>query len=105
MINFSQSYEQELLKSYSKKELSSMSKEEMEVLHYALEHATYFVDLNDKPETGSFEEILISPDKIKFTDYKVRIDDSNQYFVDKSLGKMLVVKSWYVLKNELNHLK
>jgi len=79
-----------------------MSDTDITVLNYAIENAIYFVDVNDKPSISSLNSIDIDSNKKTFIDYHLKLQNSNQYFVDKSKGKMLVVKSWYVLKNELN---
>ncbi len=102
---FGQNIDNELLKVYSKKELSSLTKEDRKVLEYAMKNAIYYVNTNEKQEISELKQIKINTQLSNFIDYKLKLKDKNQYFVDKSIGKMMVVKSWYVLRNELKNSK
>ena len=117
---YCQNYNQELLKSYSKKELKDIIKNnpnEMELLNYAIDNACYVVEkpLADKRKTkGDVQHITfpiydgklnVDLDKIKFTDLGFKIKDENIYIILSDYNKMLVVKSKWVLQNELDKIK
>ena len=118
---YCQNYNQELLKSYSKKELKDIIKNnpnEMELLNYAIDNACYVVE---KPVAGkkikatghgrtiTFPiydgKLNVDLDKIKFTDLGFKIKDENIYIILSDYNKMLVVKSKWVLQNELDQIK
>ena len=115
-----QSYNQELLKSYSNKELSQNNSNEIKLLNYAIDHACYIVKkpplekISKTSAEGStiklaFIEIKNQPyldlKKMKFTDLQLKITDRNQYFLIKDSNQMLVVKSKWVLQNEIDQIK
>ena len=117
---YCQNYNQELLKSYSKKELKDIIKNnpnEMELLNYAIDNACYVVEkpLADKRKAkGDVQHITfpvydgklnVDLDKIKFTDLGFKIKDENIYIILSDYNKMLVVKSKWVLQNELDQIK
>ena len=118
---YSQNYNQELLKSYSKKELKEISKSnpnEIKLLNYAIDNACYVVEkpVADKKikSTGQGRTITlpvlegklhVDLDKIKFTDFGFKIKDENIYIILTDYNKMLVVKSKWVLQNELDQIK
>ena len=122
-IIYCQSYNQELLKSYSNNELKEISQNnsnEIELLNYAIDHACYIVQkpaLEKTSRTSTegttiklpFIEIKNQPDlglkKVKFTDLQLKITDRNQYFLIKDSNQMLVVKSKWVLQNEIDQIK
>lgn len=119
-IIYCQSYNQELLKSYSNKELSQNNSNEIKLLNYAIDHACYIVKkpplekISKTSAEGStiklaFIEIKNQPyldlKKMKFTDLQLKITDRNQYFLIKDSNQMLVVKSKWVLQNEIDQIK
>jgi len=103
-IAVSQKYSSELEKSYSKKELKSMSTEELNLLNYALENAVYITEIPSK-NTIEIKTISVPLTILKFTDAGLKIENQNQYFRIESTDKMMVVKSNYVLQNELKMKK
>ena len=102
--SFGQSFKKELLKSYTKDEISAISKDDLSVLDYALENAVYFAEL-PKEKKLDFPEIEGRGGSLNFTDYSLKIKNENQYFRIKNSDKLLVIKSMYVLKNELQNSK
>ena len=103
-IAVSQKYSPELEKSYSKKELKSMSTEELKLLNYALENAVYITSIPSKTDID-LKTIKVPLTLIKFTDAGLKIENQNQYFRIEGTDKMMVVKSNYVLKNEIENKK
>ena len=110
-------------KSYSNKELKEISQNnsnEIELLNYAIDHACYIVKKPVLEKTSNtsaegttiklpFIEIKNQPNldlkKVKFTDLQLKIIDRNQYFLIKDSNQMLVVKSKWVLQNEIDQIK
>ncbi len=120
-IVYCQSYNQELLKSYSNKELKEIAKSnpnEIELLNYAIEHACYVVE---KPATEKTVKhtvdgrsisipvfngkLNVDLDKVKFTDLGFKIQNENIYLILTDYNKMLVIKSKWVLQNEIDQIK
>ena len=117
---YCQNYNQELLKSYSKKELKEITKNtpnKIELLNYAIDNACYVVEkpIADKRKAKGDvqhitfpiynEKLNVDLDKIKFTDLGLKIGDENIYLILTHYNKMLVVKSKWVLQNELDKIK
>jgi hypothetical protein len=101
---FAQKYPIELEKSYSKKELKTMSDDDLSLLNYALNHAVYTTLLPHK-NAEQLKTLKVSPSIVRFTDAALRIENQNQYFIIEGTDKMLVIKSKYVLQNELKNKK
>ena len=106
---FSQDYDKRLLNTYSVDELSTLKKEQPEnfkMLNYALDNALYILDL---PKEKSAEiSAAINYDfntKPTFLALGLSIQKQNQYFKINGSNKMLVLKSEWVLMNELNTKK
>jgi hypothetical protein len=97
---FSQKYDKELLKSYSQKELEGFDYETIKALEYGLENAIYYTEISSSKDIV-LSEINIPENAKKFTDLNLKISSENQYLRVKGSNKMMVVKSLYVLKNEL----
>lgn len=100
-----QKFNPELLKSYSKSELSQIEKEnpnQIKVLEYAISNACYYID---KPTSKSAEYPTIDSknDSKNFTDLGLKITDRTQYFISQTSGKLLVVKSLFVLELEMKN--
>ena len=106
-LSFSQKYNQELLKSYSKNELTSMTDEKLSILDYGLLNSCYLTPIPAGKDIGKFPKIEISGDEkqIRFTDLGLKIQDNTQYFQVANKNKILVVKSIYVLTLEKNNNK
>lgn len=99
-FSFAQNYNSELLKSYSKVEIQSMDVESVKALEYGVENAIYFTAL-PKGKKADFP-VFENPKLItKYTDLGLKITNENQYFELKESNQLMVVKSVYVLKNEL----
>ncbi len=97
---FSQNYSPDLEKSYKKSELKKMNSEDLLVLEYALDNGLYYTPLPQK-EISEMRTLNVTSEIKKFTDIGLRIENQNQYFYIVGTDKMLVVKSKYVLQNEL----
>jgi hypothetical protein len=106
---FSQEADSRLIKSYTQKEVMDFKTNNPEyyrMLVYALDNACYITSV---PEGKEFKEdgvVSIDPQsKPSFTDIGIRVKNQNQYFLIKNTNKMLVVKSEWVLSNELTRKK
>jgi hypothetical protein len=92
----------DLEKSYSKSELKKMNSDDLILLDYALTNGVYVTALPSK-ESSEIKELNVTSEIKKFTDIGLRIENQNQYFNIVGTDKMLVVKSKYVLQNELKN--
>lgn len=102
--SFCSAQNKELLKSYTKSELSKFSKETILILEYGINNAVYLIDLPSEKEIN-LPEIELTENTLKYTDLGLKILRENQYYKIKNSNSMLVVKSQYVLNNELIHKK
>ena len=100
----SQVNDSKLLLSYSQEELNEIKQadeNQFQLLQYALDHAMYTSDFDETKHSGL---AIVSLDKkvtsLSFTDFGFQIKDVNQYFHWKEEGKLLIVKSFWVLNNE-----
>lgn len=97
-----------LFKSYTQQELQEMrlnDPESIVILNYALDNACYITDIPPGKTVSAESAVVISDLSIKvcFAEHGLRIQDTNQYLPIKGTTKMLVVKSTFVLKNELKY--
>jgi hypothetical protein len=106
---FSQETDSRLIKSYTQKEVMDFKTNKPEyyrMLVYALDNACYITSV---PEGKEFKEdgiVSIDPkSNPSFIEIGTRIKNQNQYFLIKNTNKMLVVKSEWVLNNELTRKK
>lgn len=104
-----QSYDSRLTKLYSTEELNALSSENPEkltVLNYALDHALTIVDLPTGKEAKLNGEIVydmtIRPD---LSATGLKISESNQYYRITGTNKVLMVKSFFVLNQEMNSVE
>lgn len=92
-----------LLERYSQSELSKLKQnnlEEFKILNYALDNGMYIA--NYSAEKGDvFPEIDRPKKSDTFIDLNLEILEENQYFKIKGEDKMLIVKSKWLLKNEM----
>ncbi|MBM3160100.1 MAG: hypothetical protein FJZ66_02100 [Bacteroidetes bacterium] len=95
-----QSDASELEKSYTTKELKTMSPDDLNLLVYALENAIYITEI-PQGKNLNLESISVPLTISKFTDAALKIENQNQYYQINGTSKMLVVKSKYVLQNEI----
>ena len=79
-----------------------MSSEELFLLEYALTNGFYITTLPSK-ESTYIKKLNVTTEIKKYTDIGLRIENQNQYFNIVGTDKMLVVKSKYVLQNELKN--
>lgn len=106
---FSQEIDQRLIKKFTTEELTTMKANEpgkYAMYVYALDHACYISDLPKGKEaklTGSMNVDMTNP--LNFVEMGLDIKSENQYFRINGTEKMLVVKSEYVLNNELINSK
>jgi hypothetical protein len=108
-LAFSQEIDPRLSKKYSQEEIQLMIKEnptDYQLLVYALDNACYITDM----PSGKDEELdgSVSLDLSKeftYLDLGLEIKNSNQYLRINGTNKMLVVKSEWVLNNELKTKK
>jgi len=106
---FSQEIDSRLSKKYTQQELLNMkenSPSEYNFLVYALDNACYVTDLPTGKEDALDGSISVDLSKeFTFLDLDLQIKNSNQYLKINGTNKMLVVKSEWVLNNELNTKK
>jgi hypothetical protein len=106
---FSQEIDQRLVKRYTTEELSLMRKNEpkkYEMYVYALDHGCYIADLpmgKESELSGTVNVDMTKP--LNYIDLGLEIKGSNQYFRIAGTEKMLVLKSEWVLNNELQTKK
>lgn len=101
---FSQEIDQRLLQRYSQSELETMissDPEKYKVLEYALDNAIYIID-EPKVKKLDCSSINIEGKDLNIIDLGIEIADQNQYFKIEGQEKLLVVKSNWVLNNEMN---
>ncbi len=103
LLSFSQNVKETLVNSYTAEEIESIESndpEKYEMLVYALDHATYLGQYNEEKH-GSLQKIDVSIENPRFTDLGVKIEKVNQYFYAPALNKVVVVKSEWVLSEEM----
>jgi hypothetical protein len=105
---YSQKYDQRLLKSYTVEELSVINSEDpskINMLNYALDNACYITQAPSGKTIDDLQSIQLknSGKNICFAELGLKILNQNQYLLIQGTDKMLVVKSEFVLKNELQN--
>ncbi len=98
-----QDYDQRLLLSYDASTLNDLEindPQKLELLTYALDNGMYVTE-NTGDKGVQLTEIDVPENAISYTDLKLKITDQNQYFKVKGKDAILVVKSFWVLNNEL----
>lgn len=106
-FGFSQELDERLLEKYSKVELQKLKESnaaEYQLMVYALSNGMYVMDF-PKGKDVSFETIELNSEEYNFISLKLELTDSNQYFLIQGTQKVLVLKSRYVLENELKNRK
>ena len=108
-IVFSQKINERVYSSYSEDELATTISEQPEmvgILNYAIDHACYITNATSVKSTDGFETITWNSESVpSFVDLRKKIEKQNQYFLISGTNKMLVIKSEWVLKNELENQK
>jgi hypothetical protein len=105
-ISFSQEFDKRLEKTYTSSQLTTMQKEnpaQLNMLNYALDNALYVIDM-PKEKMSEIQKTITYDLKKKatFLELGLTIQKENQYFKINGLDKVLVVKSEWMLLNELN---
>jgi hypothetical protein len=105
-ISFSQEFDKRLEKAYTSSQLTTMQKEnpaQLNMLNYALDNALYVIDM-PKEKMSEIQKTITYDLKKKatFLELGLTIQKENQYFKINGLDKVLVVKSEWMLLNELN---
>lgn len=98
-----QDYDQRLLLSYDETTLNDLEVNDpykLELLTYALENGMYTTD-GGNSKGMQLTEIELPATASSYADLKLQITDQNQYFKVKGEETILVVKSFWVLNNEL----
>ncbi len=99
---FAQTWNKDLEKSYSKEELKTTTKEDLKVLEYGIKNAVYYTS-NSAEKLLNLPEIELKNRPANFTEIGIKIKNENQYFRIKGTETILVIKSMFVLKNELSN--
>jgi len=107
---FSQEIDLRLLSRYSQEDLIEMkidNIEEYEFLIYALDHSIYTTMMSDEKYDGlDIKLIDISNKDLNFIALDIQIlDTTNQYYKIVGDNKLLVVKSRYLLNQEIKQKK
>ena len=93
-----------LLHSYSQQELNIIEENNQNqylLLEYALENAIYTASYDSEKHSGLHViQLKTESESPSFTDFGVKITETNQYFYWESRDKVLVVKSFWVLNHE-----
>lgn len=103
VVLYAQEYDSRLLTSYDAETLNALNENDphtLELLQYALDHGMYFTEYS-ATKSLQLPEIEITEAVQSFADLGLKITDQNQYFRVKNEDRMLVVKSFWVLNNEL----
>lgn len=108
-VSFSQDFDKRLEKAYTSSQLKTMKQEnplQFNMLNYALDNALYLIDM-PKEKMSEFQKTITYDLKKKatFLELGLSIQKENQYFKINGTDKVLVVKSEWVLLNELNSRK
>lgn len=93
-----------LLDSYTQSELNELKQvniADYELLSYAIENALEFGEYFESKHSN-LEHVNndISPETASFTDFGFKIKNQNQYYVWENQQKIIIVKSFWVLRNE-----
>lgn len=101
-----QDVDKRLEKRYSNQELTKMQKEDpahYKMLVYALDNACYTSEFPKDKASVLTQSIVLDPNKpLNFIDLGLEIKKENQYIKIEGTSKILVVKSEWVLNNELS---
>lgn len=104
---FSQEVDARLTTRYSPTELADLKQndpEKLTLLNYALDHACYIADVPKGKESGLNGVVEMNTnDPIDFIALGLEIQKTNQYLRIKGTDKVLVVKSEWVLTNEMQN--
>ncbi|MFM7662223.1 MAG: hypothetical protein ACKO6A_06130 [Bacteroidota bacterium] len=99
-----QKYNSELLKSYSQSELKNFDTETLDILSYAIENALYYTEI-PTGKNVQLTEIEVKNNSLKFTDFALKIAENTQYYKIKGTNQMLVIKSFNILKLQMQNRK
>jgi hypothetical protein len=106
-LAFSQEADARLSKRYSSNELADLKQNDpakLTLLNYALDHACYIADVPKGKESGLNGVIELNINEpIDFIALGLEIQKTNQYLRIKGTDKVLVVKSEWVLNNEMQN--
>lgn len=96
--------ETELLKAYTQPELNTLKKEQPEnyqALIFGLKNAMSVEKVNFGTKEVSLSTIDVDIDNLPtFASLGIKIKNENQYFLIANSDKVLLVKSFYLLKNK-----
>lgn len=101
----SQDFNNRLTTVYSVTELDEIAEyhpERVKILNYALDNAFEVLPLPKGKESKLNGELQIQDlDQLSFETLKLKIAESNQYYKISGTDKLLLVKSFFVLENEM----
>lgn len=92
----------QLLKAYSQLELSELklnSPDKYELLYLGLDNALEILDMPKEKKSKMNGEISLPSGDYTFASLGLKIGESNQYYQISGTDKMLLVKSFFILKN------
>lgn len=106
---FSQNFDDRLSTLYSPEELSQIAQtnpERINILNYALDNACSVVAMPKGKESKLNGEIQIENlSSVSLDAVALKIAETNQYFKITGTDKVLFVKSFFILENEMNATK
>lgn len=106
---FSQNFDDRLSSVYSSEELHDIalnSPERIVILNYALENACSVASYPKGKESKLNGEIQIEDlSRLSLDELGLKVTDNNQYFKIVGTDKVLFVRSFFVLENEMNSTK
>ncbi len=102
---FSQKIDNRLLKSFDENTLIDLKKNDVQkynLLISSIGNAIEIVELPlKKGKSKLLNEITLPDGEYNYLDLGLEIKEENQYFKITNTDKMMIVKSFYVLRNEL----
>lgn len=105
-LSYAQEGIQKLSGSYTQEELSIINTENPEtikVLIYGLDNAVVIMDFPNEKSNEIVNTIDLPEGEFNFTDLGLKIENQNQYFKVNGTNKLLMVKSMWVLNNEMKN--
>lgn len=98
-----QDFDKRLLKKFSSTDLEQLQASDpkkLELMTYALDHGMYITQ-NENVKGGELTQIDAPQEGATYIDLGLELTSQNQYFQIAGENKILVIKSLWVLNNEL----
>ena len=105
--SIAQDFDKRLLERFSTDELTDLATKDnakLAMLNYALDNAISYVTFSKK-KTVELSSIDMPEENATFVSLGFEIENQNQFFKINGSDKVLVIKSTYLLENELKNKK